>query len=116
MAGCPTLPCPKKPTVKKGKVVKITAKILATRSLHAPVRRIREIKKLKSSTSSDESLSGNKPVILVRGCNVLRIKAETSPPNQPVLWEVKPNENTNTAPSFTEEKPNQIKLGTSQTG
>ncbi len=108
--GNPVTECP------TGKVVKITAKILATRSLHPPKRRIREIKKLKSSTSADESLGGNKPVIFVRGCNVLRLTAETSPPKQPVTWEIKPNENDNTAPSFSEEKLNTIKLGTGQTG
>ena len=115
-AGDPVAPCPLKKTKKKRKVIKITAKILATRSLHPPVRRIREIKKLRSSTSVVESLDANKPIVLVRGCNVLRLTAQTSPPGELVTWEVKPNENTESAPGFTTEKGNTIKLGTDKIG
>src|SRR5262249_22812911 len=56
---------------------------------------------LTSSTSSDESLSSNAPVILVRGCHEVKLGSVTTPPGEPVSWSIKPNQNSGSAPTLT---------------
>jgi hypothetical protein len=56
---------------------------------------------LTPSNSNDESLAANPPVILVRGCNEVELEAVTIPVNQGVAWSVKPNENSESAPTIT---------------
>ncbi len=93
--GSPTTSCPKnKPCIQK-----ITAKVPGTKGVRkAADKRPDDI--LKESTSKDESLSSNPPVILVRGCNWVRLDSVTTPANQSVQWSVKPNENKESAPAI----------------
>jgi len=53
------------------------------------------------SESNEESLTTNEPVILVRGCLDVQLQAVTTPPDMPVSWLVKPNENDQSAPTIT---------------
>lgn len=54
-----------------------------------------------SFSSNDESLSSNPPTILVRGCHQIQLGSVTTPPNQPVTWSIKPNQNSGSAPTLT---------------
>lgn len=94
---CGKPPCP--PPVKK-KVIRLDAKVPGTRGVRDP-RKKRRANTLKSSSSKEESLTKNKPVVLIRGCNEVELKATTRPANQPVKWEVKPNENSESPPTIT---------------
>jgi len=72
---------------------------------------------LTPSTSSDESLSGNAPVTLIRGCPQVTLAATTNPPNAPVTWAVKANQNSSSAPAITPtDGGTKAKLQTNQTG
>jgi hypothetical protein len=81
-------------------VTQITAKVPGTRGKRKATDK-RPDDTLTSSSSSDESLSANPPVILVRGCNEVELGSVTTPPNKPVTWQVKPNQNTESAPTIT---------------
>jgi hypothetical protein len=54
-----------------------------------------------TSGSDQEGLDANKPAILIRGCRAVELRAVTTPPNMPVSWLVKPNENNESAPTIT---------------
>lgn len=82
-------------------VVQIKAKVKGTRGVRKPATDLRAANVLKSSSSSDESLSGNPPAILVRGCNTVDLEAVTDRPNLPVTWSVVANENTDSPPTLT---------------
>ena len=82
-------------------VVKISAKVGGTHGVRKPATDKRASNVLRSSTSEDESLAGNAPVILVRGCKDVKLEAATVPANFPVTWEVKSNENTDGPPALT---------------
>jgi hypothetical protein len=79
-------------------VTQIKAKVAGTKGIRGSNTRSEDV--LTASSSSDESLSGNTPVILVRGCNEVELEAVTSPANQPVKWRVKSNENTDSPPGL----------------
>jgi outer membrane protein OmpA-like peptidoglycan-associated protein len=92
-------PCAGGKVIPGVKVLEIRASILGSKNVRKPDER-RPTATLTSSTSSDESLTGNAPVILVRGCQDVDLEAITAPAG-PVTWEVKPNENSNAAPTIT---------------
>jgi hypothetical protein len=95
-AACTTGKCPYEECV-----VKVTAKIPGTKGKRDAAKK-RSEKTLAASSSSDETLAGNPPVILARGCLEVELAAETTPPDKPVTWQVKPTENPGgTAPSIT---------------
>ena len=78
-------------------VVQITAKVKGTRGVRkASDTRPDDV--LTASSSTSKSLSGNAPVIVVRGCNDIELEAVTSPANQPVTWKIEKNENTDSPP------------------
>jgi hypothetical protein len=96
-------------------VLEVRASIPGTKSVRSPDQR-RPTATLTSSTSTEEDLNANAPVILVRGCNDIDLEAITAP-SGPVTWEVKPNQNTNTAPAITPvDGGRKAKLKTGQTG
>ena len=64
-------------------------------------KKIRQENVLSPSVSDQESLETNEPVVLVRGCLDVQLEAVTSPPNLPVAWTVKSNQNTESAPTVT---------------
>ena len=82
-------------------VIEIKAKVPGTNGVRKPATDKRAANVLKSSTSADESLSGNPPAILVRGCHAVELEAVTNRPNLPVTWSVVPNENTDSPPTIT---------------
>ena len=94
LAICIKPPCPK-PCIKQ-----IKAKVAGTKSKRNPAK-IRPDKVLKPSSVSDESLSGNKPVVLIRGCPEVILESVTDPPHKPVSWTVLPNENAESPPAIT---------------
>lgn len=85
----------------KAVVIQINAKVAGTNGVRKPATDKRADNVLRSSTSADESLAGNAPIILVRGCKEVQLEAVTSPANFPVTWEVKANENTDAPPTIT---------------
>ena len=87
--------------LKAHKVIQIKAKVPGTNGVRKPATDKRADNTLAASSSKDESLSTNKPVILVRGCKDVELEAVTDPPNKPVTWQVKSNENTDAPPSIT---------------
>jgi len=97
-AANPVAPCPAPPVVEC--VTQIKAKLPGTNGVRKPVNK-RADNILASSSSSDESLSSNTPVILIRGCKEVELEAVTTPPNKPVTWTVKSNENTDPPVSIT---------------
>src|SRR6266700_624985 len=84
-------PCP------QPKVIRITAVLPGTKSLRDRTKHLAD-NSLRSSTSKENSLDANAPVVLVRGCTPVDLTAETDPPNTKVTWSVAPNENTETPP------------------
>jgi hypothetical protein len=80
-------------TAPKRRVVKITAQLPITPSKrvnHAilPPISFQEF----TSTSSDKTLSGNSPTVILRNCSPIKLIAQTDPPNQKdVVWSVEPN-------------------------
>lgn len=87
--------------LKADKVIQIKAKLPGTNGVRKPATDKRPDNTLTASSSKDESLSTNKPVILVRGCKDVELEAVTDPPNKPVTWQVKSNENTDAPPTIT---------------
>jgi hypothetical protein len=81
-------------------IFEVKAKIASTHGKRKP-KKIRPENLLTPSVSSDESLEDNPPVALVRGCNEVQLQAVTTPPDMPVDWSVKPNENDESAPTIT---------------
>ena len=81
-------------------VTRITARLPGTKGLRNPANQL-PTNVLQASTSADESLAANPPVVLVRGCGKVELTAETNPPNQPVTWEVRSNENTDPPAAIT---------------
>lgn len=96
-------------------IVKINAKVPGTKGVRDPSKK-RPDNTLRGSSSSDESLGGNAPVILVRGCLDVELSVETNPPGKPVKWKVKPNENSESAPTITPAEGQKAKLKTDKTG
>ena len=99
-------------------VLEIRAAVPGTKGVRDPAKqRRRNI--LRASTSTDSSLTGNPPVILVQGCNEVELEASISAPID-VTWSVTPTENTNAAPAVSPDagSPNQTKatLSSSQAG
>jgi peptidoglycan hydrolase-like protein with peptidoglycan-binding domain len=92
-------PCGSATPVVGTKVLEIRASILGTRSVRKPTDR-RATATLTSSTSTEEDLSKNTPVILVRGCNEVALEAITAP-SGPVVWTVTPNESSSSVPVVT---------------
>ncbi len=82
------------------KVIQINAKIAGTRGKRNPAN-VRPDNVLTSSSSHDQSLATNPPVILVRGCKEVEMEAITVPHGLPVTWRVIPNENTAGPPTVT---------------
>jgi hypothetical protein len=91
----PTQPCP----VQKC-ITRITAVVPGTNGKR-DASKTRPNDTLRASSSKDESLSSNPPVILVRGCHDVTLGSVTTPPNEPVSWSIKPNENSEAAPTLT---------------
>lgn len=81
-------------------VIKIDAHQSGTSGKRIPSNK-RAVNHLKSSTARVESLAANPPVVLVRGGHSVSLTATTQPADQPVTWQVAPNENTHEAPSIT---------------
>jgi len=97
-------------------VVRINAKVGGTGGVRVAAH-TRPDQPLASSTTADEKLASNAPVILVRGCQKVKLDAVTRPANQPVKWSVKPNENSESAPSIEYlEGGKKAKLSTSKAG
>lgn len=109
-AGGPTKPCPVKPCITQ-----IKAKIAGTKGVRDNTKHWPD-KDLTPSSKNDESLTGNKPVILVRGCTDVELEAVTTPPNTAVTWNVKPNENTSAAPTLSSHGPVKATLKTDKPG
>lgn len=82
-------------------VAQINATVPATKAIRDPTHKARPDNALTPSKSDKESLTDNKPVVLVRGCLDVQLEAVTVPPNLPVQWFVKPNENDGDAPTIT---------------
>jgi hypothetical protein len=82
-------------------VTGIKATVGATKAIRDPKNKSRIDNILTPSSSDKESLDDNKPVVLVRGCLDVQLQAITVPPNLPVQWFVKPNENDGDAPAIT---------------
>jgi hypothetical protein len=102
---CPT-PC----------ITQIRAKVAGTKGKRNPANK-RPDNILRPSTSKDQSLTGNPPVILVRGCLEVVLESVTTPPNQPVSWAVQPNKNSGAAPAITPVDGGKgAKLATDKTG
>ena len=95
-AGGAVAPCPK----AKKCITTITAKLPGTNGKR-DVTKKRPDDTLASSSSSDESLSSNAPVVLVRGCREVKLGSVTTPTNEPVSWSIKPNQNGGSAPTLT---------------
>jgi len=89
-----------KPSPPKKCVTSIKAKVAGTKGIRNTANQLPD-NVLTSSSSSDESLATNKPVILVRGCKEVELEAVTTPANTPVSWSVKSNENTDSPPTIT---------------
>jgi len=87
--------------LKEKKIIRIKGKLEGTHGVRKPATDKRADNVLTSSASDVESLATNTPVILVRGCKDVELEAETSPPNLPVTWTVKANENTDAPPTIT---------------
>jgi hypothetical protein len=87
--------------LKPDVVTQIKARVRGTHGVRKPATDLRAANVLKASSSADESLSGNPPVILVRGCHSVDLEAVTDRPNQPVTWSVVANENTDAPPTIT---------------
>jgi type VI secretion system secreted protein VgrG len=81
-------------------ITQITAKVPGTKGKRDATKK-RPDDTLTASSSSSESLSANAPVVLVRGCHEVTLGSVTTPPNQPVSWSIKPNENSESAPTLT---------------
>jgi hypothetical protein len=81
-------------------VTEIRATLPGTEGLRDPKNNKRP-DKIFHSVLDDEALDVNKPAILVRGCLDVKLQAITTPPNMPVSWLVKPNENDQPAPTIT---------------
>jgi hypothetical protein len=97
-AACTTAPCPTPPAVEC--VTQIKAKLPGTSGVRNPANK-RPDNILTASSSNDESLAGNPPVILIRGCKEVELESVTTPPDKPVTWTVKSNENTDPPVSIT---------------
>ncbi|MGH9405034.1 MAG: carboxypeptidase regulatory-like domain-containing protein [Terriglobia bacterium] len=97
------------------RVTQIAAAVPGTKSRRTPSKNLGN-NVLRPSSSADESLKGNAAVILVRGCTSVELSAQTSPADQPVTWNVKPNENKESAPAWSSTGTNKIKLSTDKTG
>lgn len=87
--------------LKPDVVIQIKARVKGTHGVRKPGTDLRPDDVLKSSSSADESLSGNRPAILVRGCHSVDLEAVTDRVNQPVTWTVVPNENSDAPPTIT---------------
>lgn len=100
--GAIVVPCPAPPvkTTLVKFVTSIKAKVAGTKGARDATN-VRPDNILKASGSSDESLAGNTPVILIRGCKEIELEALTTPANTSVTWSVKSNENTDAPPSIT---------------
>jgi hypothetical protein len=97
-------------------VTQIKAKVAGTKGKRDATK-TRPAATLRTSTSSDESLSANAPVILIRGCPTVDLEAVTNPPDTPVSWTVKPNQNSESAPTITPtDGGKKAKLQTDKTG
>ncbi len=94
----PCAPCPKAPPIQC--VTSIKAKLASTNGVRVPANK-RPDNVLTPSSSADESLAVNQPVILIRGCKEVELEAVTTPPNTAVVWTVKSNENTDSPPTIT---------------
>lgn len=81
-------------------VTSIKAKVAGTKGVRNPANQLAD-NVLSASTSADESLASNSPVILVRGCKEVELEAVTTPLNTAVTWTVKANENTDAPPTIT---------------
>lgn len=81
-------------------VMEIKAKIPATHGKRNP-HRIRPENILPPSVSDQEGLDANEAVALVRGCLDVQLEAVTAPPNLPVTWTVRPNQNKESSPAIT---------------
>ena len=92
-------PLQRKDPASRPCVTQIKATIRGTQGLRSKNDK-RPDRALRPSGSSDKSLKGNAPVILVRGCKEVMLEAVTKPPNSPVTWKVEPNETTNQPPAI----------------
>ncbi len=99
----PVTPCPPPPPPPPPPdcVTQIKAKLEGTHGVRKPGTDKRADNILTPSSSADESLASNPPVILVRGCKDVELTAVTTPADKPVTWEVKSNENTDAPPTIT---------------
>ena len=80
-------------------VTRITATLPGTSGLRDPSKKRPD--RVFKSESDEESLKDNEPAILIRGSLDVQLQAVTTPPNLPVSWLVKPNENDESAPTIT---------------
>jgi len=101
--------------LEPARVTQITAMIPGAKGVRDPNNKLPD-QVLTPSGSPDESLAGNKPVCLVRGCTSVELTAVTTPPNRPVTWTVKANQNKEAPPAWSNMGVNKIKLATGKTG
>jgi outer membrane protein OmpA-like peptidoglycan-associated protein len=97
------------------KVIRIEGIQLGTPSLRTPSRKL-AINNLRSSTSSDQDLKTNKPVVLLKGSEALRLTAITDPPGMGVTWEITQNETTQPAPDFNPKQGPDTEVKTGKVG
>ena len=97
------------------KVIRIEALQLGTPSLRTPSRKL-DTNTLRPSTSSDQDLKANKPVVLLKGSEALRLTAITDPPGMSVTWEITQNETTQPVPDFNPKAGSQTEVKTDKVG
>jgi hypothetical protein len=105
-------------TAESQSVVRIMARIPATKTRRASaLSPVNPDNVLTQSTTDAEDLGTNKPVILIRGCTKVELEVEMNPLGKVADWIVKPNENTNSAPTITIlEGGKKAELSTDKTG
>jgi hypothetical protein len=82
-------------------VIQIKATLPGTNGVRKPATDKRAKNALTPSGSNSRSLTGNRPVILIRGCKPVELEAVTTPANLAVTWSVEANENTDAPPAIT---------------
>jgi hypothetical protein len=105
-------------TAESQSVVRIMARIPATKTRRASaLSPVNPDNVLTQSTTDAEDLNTNNPVILIRGCTKVELEVEMNPLGTVADWIVKPNENTNSAPTITIlEGGKKAELSTDKTG
>jgi outer membrane protein OmpA-like peptidoglycan-associated protein len=106
-------PAPPPPPVPK--VVRIEGRQIGTHSLRLPSNKLGD-NTLRASTSSDQDLNTNKPVVLLKGSEFLQLTAITDPPGASVVWEITQNQTTQPIPDFDPKSGPEIEVKTDKVG